>query len=217
MGFNLDPTRVIGIMLGFIIGTTIHEFMHAYTAVMLGDDSPRRAGRVTLNPVAHFDPLGFFMFVLLALGVGFFAWGRPVMVNPMALRNGRRGMALVALAGPASNLVLGALFALPFRLGLADQLPPQVSQVLFYVMFVNFLLFVFNLIPIPPLDGFTVLTGTLSNYWALLLEPLRRYGPALLLGLIFLPRLLNIDLLGRIINPVFAVLGAVFLGGQGQL
>jgi len=211
---NLDPVRVIGILLGVIIGTTIHEFMHAYTAVALGDESPRRMGRITLNPAAHFDPIGFFMFLLLALGIGFFAWGRPVMVNPSALRYGRRGYALVAMAGPVSNLVVGALFALPFRLNLAAQFPPVVMELFGWIMFANFLLFVFNLIPIPPLDGFSVLSGAVSNYWSLLLEPLRRYGFALLLALLFLPTFLNIDLLGRMINPIFAVLESVFAGGQ---
>ena len=210
--FNTTPERFIGVMLAFIVGTTIHEFMHAYTATMLGDNTPRRAGRVTLNPVAHFDPIGFFMFLLLALGVGFFAWGRPVMVNPMALRGGRKGMALVAIAGPLSNLVLGAVASLPFKLGVADQFPTTVQEGLGWFAGINFLLFLFNLIPIPPLDGFTVLTGLLSNYWALLLEPLRRYGFALLLAVLFLPSFLpgRIDILGRILGPISDLLGAVF-------
>src|SRR5436309_10904902 len=123
MGLNFDPLNFIGIMLGIIIGATVHEFMHAYTAVMLGDNTPRRDGRITLNPIAHFDPFGFVLFVLMALGVGFFAMAKPVMINPGALRNGRIGGVMVAIAGPLSNLVLGALFALPFRLGLTDNLP----------------------------------------------------------------------------------------------
>src|SRR5881394_2545734 len=100
--FN-DPqfiTRFVGFMLGFVIGTTFHEFMHAYSALLLGDTTAQQQGRVTLNPAAHFDPLGFFMGVLLALGVPALAWGRPVPVNPYALRYGRRGMAIVAIAGP---------------------------------------------------------------------------------------------------------------------
>lgn len=216
MNFDFDPVRFLGIMLGFVIGTTIHEFMHAYTAVMLGDDSPRRAGRVTLNPVAHFDPLGFFMFLLLALGVGFFAWGRPVMVNPMALRGGRRGMALVALAGPASNLVLGFALSIPFMLGLGDTLPDNLARILGLIIFVNFLLFVFNLIPLPPLDGFTVLSGAVSNYWATLLQPIYRYSFAILLALLFLPGYFGIDLLGRMIGPVFRLLDALSGGNAIQ-
>ena len=100
--------RFIGLMLGFVIGTTFHEFMHAYSALRLGDDTAQRMGRITLNPAAHFDPLGFFMMVLLAMGIGFLAWGRPVMVNPYALRFGRRGMSIVAAAGPITNLVFAA-------------------------------------------------------------------------------------------------------------
>src|SRR4051794_16478773 len=99
-----NPVTFVGFMLGFVIGTTFHEFMHAYTALRLGDDTAQRMGRVSLNPVVHFDPVGFFMGVLLALGVPAIAWGRPVMVNPYGLRGGRRGMALVAIAGPMANL-----------------------------------------------------------------------------------------------------------------
>src|SRR4051794_23767619 len=130
--------RFVGILLGFIVGTTFHEFSHAYTAVMLGDDLPRRQGRITLNPVAHFDPLGFFLMVLLALGIGFLAWGRPVQVNPYNLRYGRRGMALVAVAGPLSNIVTATVLALPLRFHLA--LPDTLTGILTYMVFVNVLL-----------------------------------------------------------------------------
>ncbi len=211
---DLNPNRLIGIIIGFLIGTTIHEFMHAYTAVRLGDNSPLRAGRVTLNPIAHFDAFGAILFVLLALGIAPFAYGKPVMVNPMALRGGRRGMMLVAAAGPLSNLVLGAVLAIPFRFNTYAGLPPAVVDVLGWMVYVNFLLFVFNLIPLPPLDGFTVLTGVVSNQWALLLEPIRRYGPAIFMALIFLPYYLHINLIGRITSPFFSLLSAVFTGGR---
>jgi len=213
-GISLDPIRIIGVMIGFIIGVTVHEFMHAYTAVMLGDDSPRRAGRITLNPAAHFDPFGFFMFILLALNIGFFAWGRPVMVNPYALRGGRKGMALVAIAGPLSNVVVGTLFAIPFRLGLDHYGPPEFAMVLQWIIYVNFLMFAFNLIPLPPLDGFTVLTGVLSTHWALILEPIRRYGPAIFLALIFLPQFLHLNLIGPMIQPWLTLLFTTIVGTQ---
>src|SRR6266496_3318849 len=112
-----DPTRFLGLMLGFVLGTTFHEFMHAYSALLLGDTTAQRQGRVTLNPAAHFDPFGFIMGVLLALGVGFLAWGRPVPVNPSAMKFGRRGMAIVAVAGPVTNLVFAGVLVVIMRLG----------------------------------------------------------------------------------------------------
>lgn len=207
--------RFLGILLGFVVGTTFHEFSHAYTAVMLGDDLPRRQGRITLNPVAHFDPLGFFLMVLLALGIGFLAWGRPVQVNPYNLRFGRKGMALVAVAGPLSNIVTALVLALPLRFHV--DMPPTVAAVLGYMVFVNVLLAAFNLIPIPPLDGYAVLNGLVSNYWNILLEPIRRYSIPLLLALVFLPSFIRIpgfdfNLLGRMVGGPLQLLQALVLG-----
>lgn len=208
--------RFVGILLGFIVGTTFHEFSHAYTAVMLGDDLPRRQGRITLNPAAHFDPLGFFLVVLLAMGVGFLAWGRPVQVNPYNLRYGRRGMALVAVAGPLSNIVTATVLALPLRFHLG--LPDTVAGLLGYMVYVNVLLAAFNLIPIPPLDGYAVLNGLVSNYWNILLEPIRRYSIPLLLALVFLPNFIHIpgfdfNLLSRMVNGPYQFLHSLVLGG----
>jgi len=209
---DFNPARFIGVMLAFIIGSTIHEFMHAYTAWRLGDDTARRMGRVSLNPVVHFDPLGFFLFLMLALGIGFFAYAKPVQVNPAALRGGRMGMALVAVAGPVSNLVLGAVVSLPLRFAGAN-LPAPVLDVWNEFIWINFLLFAFNLVPFPPLDGFNVLMGLVSNRWYLLMQPLYRYGFAPLLVLLMLPLVipaLRIDLFGRIIGPVLAVITTIF-------
>jgi Zn-dependent protease len=209
--------RFVGILLGFVIGTTIHEFMHAYSALRLGDTMPLRDGRVTLNPVAHFDPLGFFMMVLLALGIGFLAWGRPVMVNPYALKWGRRGMSIVAVAGPLSNLALALALTPLYRFG-ERLLPQDVHQIIFYMIFVNILLFSFNLIPIPPLDGFNILVGILPNYWSLILEPIRRYSIPILLGFVFfvpfIGRYLGFELnpLSAALNPVIGVLSMLFFG-----
>jgi Zn-dependent protease len=216
-GIDLDPVRFIGIMLGFVIGTTFHEFMHAYSAYLLGDDTARRQGRITLNPAAHFDPLGFFMCVLLALGIGFIAWGRPVPVNPYALRWGGRGMAIVAVAGPISNIVFAAALTPLWRFG-DGLLPAEVHAVIGYMIFVNVLLFAFNLIPIPPLDGFNILVGILPNPWTLILEPLRRYSIPILLGVVFLVpylgRSLGFDLnpIGEIIGPISNFITRLLLG-----
>src|SRR5438874_5166351 len=149
-GIHFDPTFFFGFMVGFVLGTTFHEFMHAYSALLLGDTTAQRQGRVTLNPAAHFDPFGFLMGVLLALGVGLLAWGRPVPVNPTALRFGRRGMAIVAVAGPLSNLVFSGVLVAILKLG--GSLPIDAQQIIVNMILINLLLFSFNLIPIPPLD-----------------------------------------------------------------
>lgn len=214
--FNFDPERFLGFALAFILGTTIHEFMHAYSAHLLGDDTAKQQGRVTLNPVAHFDPFGFIMGLLLALGLFGIAWGRPVPVNPSNLKWGRRGMAIVAVAGPLSNLAF-ALVLLPiFKFG-TGVLPEQVTNVIFYMILLNFLLFCFNLIPIPPLDGFNILVGVLPNYWTIVLEPIRRYSLPILLGLVFvLPyagqNVFRIDLnpVQHALTPVIRLLGWIF-------
>jgi Zn-dependent protease len=206
-GINFNPVMFIGFMLGFVVGTTFHEFMHAYSAYLLGDDTAKREGRITLNPAAHFDPLGFFMCVLLALGVGFLAWGRPVPVNPYALRWGRRGMAIVAVAGPISNLVFAAALAPLWRFG-DGILPVEVQLVIGNMILINVLLFAFNLIPIPPLDGFNIMVGILPNPWTLILEPLRRYSIPILLGVVFLVPYLG-NSLGLPLNPVAEVIGPV--------
>ena len=151
-GVNFEPTTFFGFMLGFVVGTTFHEFMHAYSALLLGDTTAQRQGRVTLNPAAHFDPFGFIMGVLLALGLFGLAWGKPVPVNPGALRFGRRGMAIVAVAGPLSNLVFSGVLVAILKLGGA--LPIDAQQIIVNMILINLLLFSFNLIPIPPLDGF---------------------------------------------------------------
>ncbi|HVF99904.1 MAG TPA: site-2 protease family protein [Chloroflexia bacterium] len=209
-GLQFDPVTFFGFMLGFVIGTTFHEFMHAYSAFLLGDDTAARQGRITLNPAAHFDPFGFIMGILLALGIGGIAWGRPVPVNPYALKWGRRGMAIVAVAGPVSNLVFASVLVL-FYHGASGMLPLQVSGVIENMILINVLLFCFNLIPIPPLDGFNILVGILPNYWNVVLEPIRRYALPILIGMVFIVpyigRALRFDL-----DPVSEILGPVARG-----
>lgn len=207
---NFNPVTFFGFMLGFVIGTTFHEFMHAYSAYLLGDDTAQRQGRVTLNPAAHFDPLGFIMGILLALGIGLIAWGRPVPVNPYALRGGRRGMAIVAVAGPISNLVFAAALT-PFYHATLGVFSPEISGVVQRMIYINVLLFCFNLIPIPPLDGFNILVGILSNYWNVILEPIRRYALPILISAVFLVPYIG-RTLGLDLNPVGEIIGPVARG-----
>ncbi len=218
MNINFNPETFLGFMLGFVLGTTLHEFMHAYSALRLGDDTAERQGRVTLNPVAHFDPLGFFMGILLALGVGFIAWGRPVPVSTANLRFGRRGMSIVSVAGPISNLVLATVLVLILKVG-QSSLPDSVFQVIANMIYINLLLFAFNLIPIPPLDGFNIMVGILPNYWVMVLEPIRRYSIPILLGLVFVVPLLgqqigiSLNPVGQALNPIIGLLQNIFFGG----
>lgn len=218
-GFNFDPERFLGIALAFVIGTTFHEFMHAYSAHLLGDDTAKQQGRVTLSPFAHFDPLGFFFGILLALGLFGIAWGRPVPVNPSNLKWGRRGMSIVAVAGPLSNLAFAAILVPIFKFG-SGVLPDPAINVVGWMIYMNLLLFSFNLIPIPPLDGFNILVGILPNYWTIVLEPIRRYSLPILLGLVLIVPLVGQQLgmslspVTQVLSPVINLLSNIFLGGR---
>lgn len=177
-----DPEFLIMVIVAFIVAITIHEAAHALVATWLGDDIPRLQGRVTLNPLRHLDPLG-----TIAIAIAPFGWGRPVLVNPFRLRFGvNRGMALVALAGPLSNVAL-ALALTPVTRQLAAISPYDITtEALSVVVQLNILIAVFNLLPIPPLDGFSVLVGVVPDPLANQLNELRRYGPYLLIGVFLL-------------------------------
>ena len=197
---GLDAPTLIARVFTLVIAFTIHEFSHAWTAVELGDDTPRRMGRLTLNPLAHLDFFGSLLLVVSGFG-----WAKPVQVNPYNFRNGPRlGMALTAAAGPFSNLVMALLAAIPFRLGLLDPSNsftggrlPTPAFFLSEFIFINLTLMLFNLIPIAPLDGSKILRGLAPSDWDRLLLPLEQWGPFILIGLVFLGG----SLLGLIIGP----------------
>ena len=186
----------VGIIL--LVSFPVHEFSHALAAFRLGDSTARFMGRLTLDPRVHFDPIGGGMLVLSALlSQGGFAFGfaKPTPVNPSNLDGGRRGEALVALAGPASNLVMAALAAIPLRFLLAsDELLAGVLatdagsfvlRVAIAFVVINAALFIFNLLPIPPLDGWKVLMGLIDARTAYSLRQVEQYGILLLLALVF--------------------------------
>jgi Zn-dependent protease len=203
-GRQFDGQQFLAGLIIFVVAITIHEFMHAFTAYQLGDDTAARQGRVTLNPVAHFDPLGFLMMIILLLSPVGFAWGRPVPVNPGNFRNPKRGMLLVAAAGPLSNLVQATIFALVIRFAgeAIAGWPPFAQLLVIKGVQLNILLAAFNMVPIPPLDGHKILTGILPDFWYPILVPMEQYGFAILLALLFLPGFLNINLVGPMVNPV---------------
>jgi Zn-dependent protease len=178
----------------------IHEWAHAFVAYRLGDDTAALQGRLTLNPLAHLDPVG-----TIGLLIAGYGWGKPVPVNPYRLRGKMRASrALVSFAGPFSNLVLAMLAAIPFRLGwLGANLTAGISleSVLIQFIFINLGLMVFNLIPFPPLDGSRILAWLLPPQWAHAMDRLEQFGSVGLLMVLFL--LSRLGVLGRIVNPVF--------------
>lgn len=187
-GERIDPQQFVIILLCFVVSITVHEFAHAWTANRLGDDTARLLGRITLNPIMHFDPIGFLFLLLIALGGGFLGWGKPVPVNTYRLRGGKRGMALVAAAGPLSNLAIAVALGLPVRFlpETFRALPLAAQNFIGTLILLNIGLVAFNLIPLPPLDGLKILGGFLPDFWTFTLAPLERYGFVILFGLFFL-------------------------------
>ena len=208
---------VVGIML--LVGFPVHEFSHALAAYRLGDSTARFMGRLSLNPIVHFDPFGGILLGLtfiLSQGTFGFGWAKPTPVNPRNLEGGRYGEAIVAAAGPISNLVLAIAAALPLRYILAspslvDQVPFLVIYILLIFVNINIVLMVFNLFPIPPLDGSKVLFAFLPPQVAWRWRPvLEQYGFVLLLLLFFVPPGDSIG--GRILLPIIDAI-RVFLVG----
>ncbi len=177
---NLDLATILAIVVALVVGITFHEFSHAFVADQLGDHRPRALGRVSLNPVAHIDPMGALMFVLVGFG-----WGKPVPVNVAALRPGRVGMAWVSAAGPVANVSVALVLAVIYRvLDISGVGAPQVGQFLFLGVFFNLALALFNLLPIPPLDGYNAALALLPPRQAIRLQQYARYGFMVLLGLV---------------------------------
>lgn len=199
-GNLFDPNRLVTLAILFLTSIPLHEWAHAWTAYQLGDDTAARRGRLTINPLAHLDPIGTLSLVIFGFG-----WGKPVPVRPYRLRGDmRRNHALVSIAGPLSNLVLSMLAAIPFRLGWVSLYRSgstiSLQSILMQFISINLALMLFNLIPFPPLDGSRVLAWLLPREWAAKLEQLERFGgPGLMLGLYLLSRL---GILSLIMNPL---------------
>ena len=216
VGLNLLFTLV-----ALLIAITVHECSHAWVAERLGDPTARLMGRVSLNPLRHLDPTGTVMMLITAftgMGIG---WGKPVPVVPYRLKYGaRRGEALVAASGPVSNLLVAALFGIVLRVAVG-----ALSSALWLLMLLNAIVItniaiaMFNLLPLPPLDGHSVLLGLLSlskGRWAWdatqFIDGLRRYGPILLLGIIIFSQFLGLNLIGWLIGPPISFFYRLILG-----
>jgi Zn-dependent protease len=190
---NIDVAQVLISFIVLLFSLTVHEMAHAWTADRLGDPTARLLGRVSLNPLVHADPIGTVLFPLIAMitGAPLIGWAKPVPVNVRQLRHHRRDYVLVAAAGPASNLLMavtaGCLLAvLPISPQTLDEanVSAPLATFLSQAMRLNVLLAVFNMIPIPPLDGGNVLAGLLPNQLAGLFNQIRPYGFILLYALI---------------------------------
>lgn len=178
--FNLFGPTFIFQFVALVVGLTIHEFAHAATADALGDKTARMAGRVTLNPVAHLDPIGLIMILFAPIG-----WAKPTPVNGGNFRHPRLGSIIVTLAGPVSNLVLAIICLLAAR---AVPFDGFVGKLLAWGFMVNGLLFIFNLIPIPPLDGGRIVQNLLPYRWEMKYRKLELYGPFILLLIVMIPQ-----------------------------
>lgn len=205
-----NPRYIIATLVAFVVGITVHEFSHAWSALMLGDDTAQRQGRVTLNPLSHLDPIGSIGILFLVIGGFGIGWGRPVPISPSRLRWRQRGMGITAIAGPVSNVVLAAIFVIPLRFGHVDQ-GTAAYVMLRQMVIINMLLAAFNLIPIPPLDGSKILTGVLPDFWYPYLAPLERYGVVVLLALILFGSIGG-SVLGAMYGPVYNSLAHVLVG-----
>ncbi len=194
--FNFDILSMLLTLPGIIIGLSFHEFAHAYAAVKLGDDTPKYQGRLTLDPFKHLDPVGFICLLFFRFG-----WAKPVMINPRNFKNTRRDDTIVSLAGPLMNLVVAIISLIIMRI-LMSVNPYMFLQngyvltIIQYIAYINIVLMVFNLIPIPPLDGHHILANIggfkVANFYNKYYQQIR----IVLLLLIFT------GIIGRIISPI---------------
>lgn len=191
-----EPIFFIAWVLAVVITLAMHEFSHALAALSFGDKTAKDSGRLTLNPLSHIDPLGFFMLLLVGFG-----WAKPVPVNPYNFKNRRLGLGIVSLAGPLANLLGIFVFGLLFKFLLPWLGPTNLLiNFLYMLVLINISLFAFNLIPIPPLDGSKVLFALLPDKYDDFKYKFSVNGPWILLGLIILDNLLNLGIFSYFFN-----------------
>lgn len=201
-----NPIIALAFIVGLVAAITVHEFAHALVAYRLGDPTAKLAGRLTLNPAAHLDPIGTLALLLLGFG-----WGKPTPFDPYNLRNIKRDSALISVAGAASNFVIATILSLPYLIAyFTGNLNMQINnayQVVAIIIWINLILGVFNLIPVHPLDGFKVLAGLLPRNWYHDFIQTERYGIFILLFL------LVTGTVGRVLFPIVSYLFSLLIPG----
>lgn len=224
----MSPFSFITYIISILIAIAVHEWAHAFSANRLGDPTARNEGRLTLNPIAHLDLLGAVMFIFVGFG-----WAKPVPVNPMYFRHPKRGMAITALAGPFSNLVLATLAFLllagievldiplleegVINAGGASAAMTIFAQILRDSLNVNLALMAFNLLPVPPLDGSNILRMFIPLRWEEKYDDWLRIGPMVLLGVIIVESITNIPLLSAWVGTIKGLVLSGFFWIAGGL
>jgi len=219
LGIDIHPETLVAVAIFLLVGFPVHEFSHALVAYRLGDGTAKLFGRLTLNPLVHLDPFGSLLLVASALLGGFIiGWAKPTPVNPSMLRGGRRAEAWVAAAGPVSNLVMAIAGAIVFRVLDAIVGPGAPGFVVFignvtlWFVFINLALFIFNLIPIPPLDGSKVMFALMNPRTVWQIRPkLEQWGFLILIVVMIIP-INGISIGGRVILPLLNGLLSVLVG-----
>jgi len=204
MLFRLSPEVLVLLIPVLLFALVFHEFSHGWVANKLGDPTAKNQGRLTLNPIAHLDPIGSMMILFVGFG-----WAKPVPVDSRYLANPRKDMMKIALAGPASNLLLAFLGGILIRLtGYAG---PLTSMLILFTQ-INISLAVFNMIPIPPLDGSQIFSGIMIRRNPQLVMQLQMYGPQILMGLILFGMFTGISIIWAFMSPFVNFLMFVFAG-----
>ena len=196
-----------------LLALSFHEYAHGWMAYRLGDPTAKHEGRLTMNPLAHLDPLGTMMIIIVHFG-----WAKPVPVNPMNLRDPKKDMLWIALAGPVSNVIMAAGLGLILRIMIGMGMRVDGSflgyfqYMLYFAVMINLVLAIFNMIPIPPLDGSKILFGLLPTEYEESFLRFQQFGPMVLLGLVVINSYFGIPIFSVLITPFVSVFSSLFVG-----